>query len=274
MLVVTNALPSSSRASAAVALLGALLLTTILTLLSQHDSLLSQFSVAGGSILAILLIVAGITLAPMLDRARAASLIIAAPVAAFIMVGAMIHAGITHRMLLPCLMIAASLAALMGSAFLSPHPLRYTALGQLRPIAVPQALLLVGWVMMGGAVLMLIRLLSPETTLASPLLSAIVAAFAALLTARAEDGLGKAGEAFLAGILIACISPVSFSVAPCLGLLAALFVNRSEAISCSVQVDDPQHFIGAVLLPAAFGLLMPGLFDMASLATQLTILAT
>ena len=165
--------------------------------------------------------------------------------------------------------IAASVTALSGSVLLPAHPARYTLSGQLRGIATAQAMSLIGWALLSAAFLALSVLLgaAPDFTLVA--LAGIAAALATLLTTSAEDALAKSGEAFAAAVLITSCATINVAFAVLLGLIAAFCVNRSEAIAASLKLDDPQHFIGALLLPAIAGLLLPGLFATAQLASQI-----
>lgn len=269
MLLVPAALAPQSRLAGSVTLFGGLLLSAALMLLAARSGILTHFTLADGAIASVMLLTTGLTIAPLADRARPASLMLAAPIAAYATLSALVTFGASSTILLTGSVIASSLTALIGSALLPAHPARYTVTGQLRSMTTSQATSLIGWVLLALSFIALARLLgtTPDFTLVA--LSTIIAALATLLTTRAEDGLAKAGEAIAAAALLTLCATLNIQLAVMLGLLASFLTNRSEAISLSLRVDDPQHFIGALLLPAAFGLILPGILDTAHLAPSI-----
>ena len=270
MLLVPASLAPQSRLAGCVTLFGGLLLCAALMLLAGHSNILTRFTLADGAIATLMLLCTGLTIAPLADRARPASLMLIAPLAAYATLGALFTFGATASVLLTTSVIATSLAALAGSALLSAHPARYTTSGQLRSIPTSQAASLLGWVMLAASFVALAALLGTAPDLTLVALSTVIAALATLLTTRAEDGLAKAGEAIAAAALLTSCAALNMQLAVMLGLVASFLTNRSEAISLSIRIDDPQHFTGTLLLPAMMGLLLPGMLDTAHLAPQIT----
>lgn len=271
LLALTAGLPPRARGAAAVILLSGMLACLIFALLSLQAGL--AFTITDASLLSMLLLAAALGIAPLLDRARSPGLLLAAPVSAFtLMAGLSAQLDVPPAQLLLALVFAASLCGLAGSTMLPLHPLRFTTHGQPRSHATPQALGLAGWSLIALMLVGLAHVLSPTASITALVLCAATAAFVNLLTCEAEDGLTKAGEGFVAGVLIACASPITPLAAALLGVLAGFMVNRSEAITSSLRIDDAQHLAGTCLLPACAGLLLPGMFDASLIASQLHVL--
>ena len=270
MLLVPASLAPQSRLAGAGTLFGSLLLTAALMLLVEHRNMLVHFTTADATIASLLLLSAGISIAPLADRARPASLMLIAPVASYLAFSALFAFNAASTISLMSGIIALSLTALVGSAMLPLHPSRYSPSGQLRTIATSQSRLLIGWVLLAASFLALTVLLGRTPDYVLVILSVIIAALATLLTTRVEDGLAKAGQAIAAASLLTACATINLQIAIMLGLVASLCVNRSEAISASLRVDDPHHFSGTLLLPAIFGLLVPGILDSAQLAAGIS----
>jgi hypothetical protein len=271
LLALTAGLPSRTRGAATVILLSGMLACLIFTLLSQNAVI--AFAITDAALLSMLLLAAALGIAPLLDRARSPSLLLAAPASAFaLMAGLSARLDVPPAQLLLALVFAASLCGLAGSAVLPLHPLRFTVHGQPRSHITPQALGLAGWSLVALMLIGLVHVLAPTASITALVLCAATAAFVNLLTCDAEDGLAKAGEGFVAGVLIACVSPATPLVAALLGVLAGFMVNRSEAITSSLRIDDAQHLAGTCLLPACAGLLLPGVFDASLIASQLHVM--
>ena len=269
MLLVPAGLAPQSRLGGSVTLFGGLLLSAVLMLLGARGGLLANFTLVDGAIATLLLLITGLAIAPLADRARPASLMLIAPVAAYATLSALFAFNVTASVLLPTSIVAISLTALVGSTILPAHPARYATSGQLRHITTSQAASLLGWVLLAISFVALSILLGTVMDGTLSALSAIIAALATLLTTRAEDGLAKAGEAIAAAALLTSCAALNMQIAVMLGLLASFLVHRSEALALSIRLDDPHHFIGALLLPASFGLLLPGMLDTAHLAPQI-----
>ena len=270
MLLVPANLAPQSRLAGSVTLLGGLLLCAALMLLTARSGILTNFTQADGAITTLMLVVCGLAIAPLADRARPASLMLVAPIAAYATLSALFTFNASSAVVLVGSVLAISITALVGSATLPAHPARYTVSGQLRSVSTSQAALLCGWTLLAASLVALTMMLgtTPDFTLLA--LSAIIAALATLLTTHANDGLAKAGESFAAVALITCCTPLTMPLAVMLGLAASFTVHRSEAISLSLRVDDPQHITGALLMPAALGLILPGALNTTRLASQMS----
>lgn len=255
------------RASLAIALAVALLV--FLQRFGGPDYLLGALLRAGLGIL-----LAQIIAASLLDRARSMGLIAGSVAGSFAVLTVMID---TAPVLLPLLprtawvlacVIAACVVGLIGSALLPLHPARITRDGQLRAPTF-SALRSLG-LLLCAAALVLFAWGNEERSLApSFMISAITAALYPLLRGRGPHSLQRAAEGALAGCVIALMLPTGGWVAALYGLLAALFVERGERMAAALRLDDPGHLIGALLLPAMAGLLLPFAQDIALLADVL-----
>ncbi len=171
--------------------------------------------------------------------------------------------------LLPLVVVMALTVGLLGGMHLPLHPRRVLATGAAVWHPVLQGLALAGWALLlaglaGGAWEM------NRAALGMAQLAAVLAGgFVALLQAHqagSGDGLQKAGEGMVAGLLISLLVPLTPMAGAALGLVAALCVGRGEALALALRLADPHHFIGALLMPAFIGLLMPGIADMGAMA--------
>lgn len=213
--------------------------------------------------------------APLMERARFYGLLAAALVAA-----AMIQYAVPEWLapnlparpdlaLLPLSLIAALLVGMIGGARLPLHPQRHRADGQAVWHEAPQGRMLAGWLCLLAA---FVLLCGPETLTRAHLAGSLVGGFVALMHAQAghgRDAMQKAGEGLMAGFLLVLLAPVAPLAASLLGLFAGFFVARSEAIALALRLEDPHHFIGALLMPSMLGLLLPGLTDLSLLAGQI-----
>ena len=170
--------------------------------------------------------------------------------------------------LLPLVLMTALVIGLLGGAHLKLHPRRVRD-GLAVWHAAPQGLMLTGWVLLLAGLAGVAQAMDAKAIGMAQIAAVLVGGLASLLTAQASgDGLQKAGEGMVAGLLISLLAPLTPMAGAALGLLAAFCVARGEALALALRLGDAHHFIGALLLPAALGLLMPGMTDMAQLAPQ------
>ena len=172
-------------------------------------------------------------------------------------------------MMMQVALIVALLIGMVGGMKLPLHPQRHRNDGHAVWHAAPQGLILAGWVLVTAAIAGTVGI---ATMGRAQVIAALVAALAALAHAQlghGRDSWQKAGEGLLAGVVITLLVPLAPLAAAAAGLLAGFLVTRSEAIALSLRLDDPHHFLGALLLPAMFGLLLPGIAELALLAGQL-----
>jgi hypothetical protein len=266
LLLFPACLAPSSRGRGAVAALAVALLSgfAALVLLQPAPLLCTTLALLG----------ALIATAPLLDRARLPALALAGCAAGLAATCLILHQlplalpPLVRGAALHLILIAALVVGFAGSMALPPHPSRITAQGALRVIAVHQGIALAGWSLLAlcfagmGAML---DNIAPLPVAASALAAALVALF----SARAEDGLQKAGEALAAGVLVALLAPLSLEAASALGIVAGFFVSRGEAITAALRIDDAAHLAGALLIPAILGLLAPGFLTLDALAAPL-----
>lgn len=211
--------------------------------------------------------------APLFERTRFLGLIVAAlagSVAVSFGIPQFLAPNLPARpalSLLPIWLIIALVIGMIGGIKLPLHPQRYRADGSAVWHAAPQAAMLAGWICLALA---FVFLCGPETLGMSHINAALVAGLFALLHAQrghGQDALQKAGEGIMAGLLMVLLVPLTPLAASAAGLVAGYFVTRSESIAISLRLDDPHHFLGALLIPSMLGLLMPGIADLAALAS-------
>lgn len=274
-LLLSHATAETTRSQAMVNALAVCLLAALGMLL-----LLDGFSALNITLIALAMLAATVVALPLLDRTRFGGITFAAGTAGIFTVGitldifytclpAIARAGVLHAVL-----ITASVLGLAGSMLLPLHPARHTLTHAVRWHPAPRGLLFLGWVVLAFVLAGMILLLQPAafTWPAPILIASLVAALVALIAtrrARLTDCLIKTGEATTAGIIIAALVSLDTVEALLSGMLAAFFVLRSESIAQALRIDDPSHIIGAVVLPAAVGLLLPGLFGSPMLAPSL-----
>lgn len=280
-LMLSQGVAAASRKQAAVTILTSSLLALLASFI-EHNYIFSNIP-QNAPLPMLLPVIASIALAlPLLDRTRHTGLIFASAFGGLVLVHLIYdylppHLPTGLRLGLPrLLLLASSLAAIIGSLRLALHPARHMANGDARWMAVPSGLLLTGWLCFGtGIMLLTTNIMGNIATIVPMGVSALTAALVALLvTDPTRDSLHKTGEALVAGMLMVIAQPVSFELCLLLGFVAGFLVVRSEAIALSLRVDDPLHLIGAILLPSFFGILLQGiLFDIATLASILKWLA-
>ena len=244
------------------------LLTTLVGLLliraMSHSDVLNASRILSAT-LAIL--ASGLSLAPLLDRARPASLVITATFAATFLTPLLFH-GFVPRLpaiggigLLYAVVIASVTFGLGGSWQLSRHPARYTGnIRRVLPIATTRAAS--GWALIALVLLALAALTTaPDAPLllSAPLFTAATAALITLLHGRATYALVQATQALSAGLLLTLISPLTLPLALAAGVIAGMLVLRGEALAQLLRLDDPHGLLVSLLLPALFGLFLPAL---------------
>ncbi len=213
--------------------------------------------------------------APMLERARFLGLAVAALSGSIAL-----NYGVTGILapnlpalpalsLLPVSLVAALIVGMIGGLKLPLHPQRIRADGSAVWHNAPQAAMLAGWLCIGLAFALFCGV---ESLTLSHAIAALAAGLVVLVQAQmghGQDALQKAGEGLVAGFLMVLLVPLSPLAAMLLGLVAGFFVIRSESIALALRLDDPHHFLGALLLPSLLGLVLPGLFALKLLAPQL-----
>lgn len=273
VLAFANATVEAARQHARMAALAVAAATGLLALFAAGvETTLS----ASQLILCALAVLAGsLSVAGLLDRARLGGLLVA---------GALLGVGTVQclfgvmqlelpavpRVTLPlAAAVMAAMAGMVGSMLVPPHPKRLGETYYLVPLAVLGGWLLLAMGVAGTGWLM-------EETPRAPLplaVTALVAMLVGLLTAqraRHPMPLRVAGEATLAGVLLALASPLSLSLAALMGIVAAHLVWQGPRMARALGLDDPAHVLGAVLLPALGGLLLPGLLQLDWLGEHLT----
>lgn len=217
---------------------------------------------------------AALIAAPLLERARFLGLsltALAGSAALSIAMPAMLPhlPTIAPLALLLVGVVTALLTGMIGGARLPLHPQRHRADGNAIWHAAPQGVMFAGWVALTAGIVLLVGI---ETLTRTHAIAMLVAAMLALFIAQrghGQDALQKAGEGLAAGLLASLLVPLSPLGAGVVGLLAGFLVSRSEAIALGLRLDDPHHFLGALLLPSMLGLLLPGFVELALLAEHL-----
>ncbi len=277
-LLLTHVTAAGSRQQPMVAAL-AICLISALIMLTQADG----FSSTSVIFISLAQLAGTLVAASLLDRTRFNGILFAATTAGIGITVFTMHVLATCLPLvarggmLLTLLIAALTCGLAGSMILPLHPSRHTEQGAARWQTSPHGLLFAGWVVLAlvlGALIWLSLPASRGFPMAT-LTAALAAATATLVaTRRNPDSLQKSGEALAAGIIITAIAPLSPLYGALFGLVTAWLVNRSEAIAQSLRIDDPAHLIGALLLPAMIGLVLPGVLSLPLLAPSLVWLGT
>lgn len=255
------------RMSASITALAVVLGAAFIQLVWRADaSIESLFLFAG---------MAQLIAAPLLERTRFLGLVtasLAGSAAILYAVPEMLAPNLPERpalALLPLSMIVAMLVGMIGGMKLPLHPQRHRENGSAVWHSAPQAVMLAGWICVALA---MVFLCGPDllgrTQVASALAAALVALFYAQM-GHGQDALQKAGEGLVAGLLISLLVPLAPLPASLLGALAGFFVTRSEAMALALRLDDPHHFLGALLVPSILGLLMPGILDLSLMAAAL-----
>ncbi len=272
-------LAAPTRRRAAATLLMILLLSCLFSLLmirlqSGTDSLNTARIVAT----TLVMLVAALVAAPLLERARVGGLVVASVGVGLLVTPLFLH-GLLPALpansgvaLLYALLIVATLTGLGGSMQLPLGTERFTATGARRAVAANHTLLAVGWVAMAGLCALLGWTMLPPDAAMRPLpvlLSGITASVMQLLTTRADDALAKAGEGFAAGVVMTLLSPLPLEYAFVAGVVAGFFVMRGVAITTALRVDDAQNLTGALLVPALLGLLLPALAGVGDLGAAI-----
>lgn len=252
--------------------------TTLVVAIGMGAVLLRLVGVgeAGPLPLFLILLLAMLLVAPLLERGRFTGLLVAAIAGSSAILFAYDHwlsLLLPERPLLtvvPALLIIAVTAGLIGSMKLPLHPLRHRDDGSAVWHDAPPMRIFAGWSLASLG-------LAIHTAAALPqLIAALTAAGLALLVAHSQggrDALQKSGEGLMAGVLLSLLVTPAPLVALGGGLLAGWFVTRSESIALALRCDDPHHLIGAILAPCLLGLLLPGFADTALLAGQIQWLA-
>ena len=281
MLVMPTPLMARARPHAQITTLTLLLLSFGISLLliraMTHVDMLNASRWISSS---LAMLSAGLIAGPLLDRARKPGLLLTACAGGVLTVPSILHGLVAWlpptegSTILYTAVISSVVIGLGGSLQLPLHPGRFTPNGLRRAQTLSQPALFIGW-LVGGCVLLIFHglMAAPDQSLVLfPIFAcAWVSMLIALLRSNAADGLRKAGEAFCAGILIG-IAASSLEQGALYGLFAGFFVLRSEAITASLHLDDPQNLLGTLLIPALLSLLFSAT-DTHSLATKIIWLA-
>lgn len=258
----------AARKLPAASLLGGLLATIVLLLLMQ-DPMMPAPEAIDAALLSLMLLISALAIAPLMDRARNLSLIIAAPVAGFATMAASTYMDASPAAVLLMGVASASLTGLIGSMLVPLHPLRFTATGEPRKSDAAPLITLAGHVLIALALGALLLSLAPGVGVLALTLGAATAALVSLITSGAEEGIAKAGEAAVAATLLLALCLAAPLGAAMIGVLAAFLVDRGAVITAAMRIDDPQHITGTFLLPALAGLMLPGVMDATAIASQL-----
>lgn len=264
MLVMPSALLAAHRTTASITGLAILLGSILVHIIG--DSTPTPAGIFMHMLAAVLIAL------PLLERARMPGMLIASLVGAYMLLFAIPTwlvpelPGITTPAMMLVIIAASALVGIIGGLTMPLNPRRREADGRIVWHAAPQAPMLMGWAALTIAIMCIVGFGMFTKGHATAM---IVAALVALLHSthrHGEDGLQKAGEAMLAGLLITLLVPLTPIHALFLGLIAGYLVVRSEAMAHTMQIDDPHHVLGAMLLPSILGLLLPGLVGIPLLA--------
>lgn len=260
LLILPTPILPSHRAGAAVLAL-AILIAVPLILILRSDS-------AAPYPIFLITLVALCIAAPLMERGRLFGIGVAA-IAGGIGLSELIPQAMSAPAPLPVWLLGALTIALIGSMLLPMQPQRMREDGQAIWHAAPQGAMLAGWVCLAIAFILFNGV--GNFTLAQAATMGAAALFTLLnsQTGPGHDSMQKTGEALVAGLLISWVLPMTPMGGALLGIVAGFFVARSEAIALSLRIEDPHHLLGAMFIPAALGMLMPGLADMGLLADQL-----
>ena len=230
-----------------------------------------------GADLAFALLGSGLIAAPLLERARARGFLVAALLGS----GLLVYSARLLEPLLPMapvlsllllVVVGTSLLGMVGGLVLPLHP-RRAAMGQ--RLAQPMLAglpLVMAWAALAAAVVVLAHQIAPGRMDDGTIAASLSSGLAALWLSRREPmelTLVKCGEGLMAGLLLTLLVPLGALLGVAFGVLAAFLVSRSEALAIALRMEDPHHLLGAMLLPAGLGLLLPGLLDMHLLAAQI-----
>lgn len=276
LLLFANATASIAHAHAQMVALGIALLCLLISLgISQHGGQVN-FSISQLVPASIAILCAQVIASPLLDRARRGGLMFAAIAGGF-SVMELVQTGmlappdaLARGGMLAVALLAASILALIGSAMLPAHPSRAHFLQRRQALA--EMWMFAGYALMALTIGLLRWLIDPASGVGAMVLSALTASVAALFIAqhlREPHRLRMVGEAMVAGTLCAAVAADVFAVGIGAGVAGAGAALLGPRMARGMQIDDPAHLLGMVLLPSLMALLLPGVMEIEQLAPHL-----